>query len=166
MTEPGETLDLRARRRQATRSELDAVNEAFRLAGRSAEPLPRVVLAYPGVGVGERHPELAGCTSQLLLVGAVRGSLNALGVDVVAMSTQDPNVGPMRAMPDAALRVTHDVAGRLPHIDLDGTRHLTRFTLVVGGALDGTIFDEITDSVAHTKAVVELITAARTQPLG
>ncbi len=82
------------------------------------------------------------------------------------MSTQDPEIGPMRTMPDTAVRVTSDVAERLPHADLDGSGHLTRFTLTLGGTLDGTVFDEITDSVAHTKAVVDLVTDAWTRQAG
>ncbi|WP_125777664.1 hypothetical protein [Antribacter gilvus] len=152
--------DLHARRRRATPAELDAAREAVRASGRALDPAaPCLVLAYPGVGVGETYPDLAGCTSQLLLVAACRSTLAEHEVDVVAMSTRPLEATALRGMRDVAVRARHDVAARLPHVDLDGVRYLTRFTLVLGGSLDGTIFDEITDVTAHTRGVVDLLVA-------
>ncbi|WP_125778228.1 hypothetical protein [Antribacter gilvus] len=154
------TDELHAVAREATEAELVAVGRLLRGSGRTGLR-PRVVLAYPGVGVGERISSLAGCTSQLAVLNLAREALERLGVEVLVLSTQDadrPQVGEMR---DAHVQVDEVTAGLLPHVDTDEGRFLTRWSLVLGGVLGGTLFEDITDSAAHTRALIEVVAAKR-----
>lgn|GEM_PF-863280 len=161
--------DLNARTRRATTVERRALLSLLARSGR-AVPLerPLVVLAYPGVGVGEQHRELAGCTDQLAVIAATRPQLAAVDVDVVAISTRPPDA-PDPALRGALLTVDPTTAQDLPHVDLDGERYLTRATTLLGprlgGALDGLVLDEIADAATHTRALVGLVVASRRRVL-
>jgi hypothetical protein len=149
--------------RPATDEERGAVRAVL---ARHGTPLPEdsvsVVFAYPGHGVGERHPRLSGCTSQMLLLSKAAGELTRLGITVAAASTEPPEKhAHLGALARSVARFDERDAARVPHTDLDEGRHLERWTMVLGGERDGLLVTGITDSVAHTRAVIDLLTADR-----
>jgi hypothetical protein len=155
--------DLHGTLRITTDEERAAVRAVFE---RQGTPLPEsavaVVFAYPGHGVGERHPQLSGCTNQMLLLSTAAGQLSQLGITVVAASTE-PAEKHVRlgTLSRSIARFTEDDAALVPHTDLGEGRFLLRWTMVLGGPRDGLLVTGITDSVAHTRAVIDLLTADR-----
>jgi hypothetical protein len=145
-----QNVELHGRIRRATGEETAAVRS---LPGCS----DGVVFAYPGHGVGLRHHELSGCTSQMLLLSTAYGTLARQGVRVFGLSTEPPEKHAHLAE-GLVVHCPPDTAARLPHVDLDGERYLTRWTMFLGGPHDGLLVEEITDSVAHTRAVMDLLT--------
>ncbi|MFJ9559205.1 phosphotransferase family protein [Streptomyces fuscichromogenes] len=155
--------DLHGTVRITTDEERAAVLAVFE---RHGTPLPEgavsVVFAYPGHGVGERHSHLSGCTSQMLLLSAASGQLSRLGVTVAAASTEPPEKhAHLGALSRSVARFTADDAALVPHTDVDEGRFLLRWTMVLGGSRDGLLVTGITDSVAHTRAVIDRLTADR-----
>ncbi|MEU2667288.1 phosphotransferase [Streptomyces sp. NPDC007164] len=121
-----------------------------------------VVFAYPGHGVGERHRRLSGCTSQMLLLSNASAGLSRLGIDVAAASTEAAEKhAHLGELSQVIARFTEDDAAVLPHTDLDEGRFLLRWTMVLGGPRDGLLVTDIGDSVAHTRAVIDLLTTDR-----
>jgi peroxiredoxin len=149
--------------RPATAEEVAVLGRLLARSGRAAAPhRPTVIFAYPGHGVGEVHPDLAGCTNQTLLLSTAVASLGRLGVDVLATSTETADKHAHR--PDLHGRVLHagpDTTGVLPHVVKDEGTYLLRATFLfeAGGAV--LVATGITDSVAHTKAVLALIEQQR-----
>ncbi|WP_329195119.1 hypothetical protein [Streptomyces sp. NBC_01435] len=149
--------------RTASDKERSTVQAVFE---RHGTPLPNgavaVVFAYPGHGVGERHHRLSGCTSQMLLLSSASAGLSRLGITVAAASTEPPekhaHAGELGRI---IARFTEDDAEAVPHTDLPEGRVLLRWTMVLGGPHDGLLVTDITDSVAHTRAVIDLLTADR-----
>ncbi|MFJ1817966.1 hypothetical protein ACIOJ9_17310 [Streptomyces sp. NPDC088175] len=133
---------------------------------RHGTPLPQgsvaVVFAYPGHGVGERHRRLSGCTNQMLLLSNASAGLSRLGITVAAASTEPPEKhAHLGELSWIIARFTEDDAGAVPHTDLPEGRFLLRWTMVLGGPRDGLLVTDITDIVAHTRAVIDLLTADR-----
>ncbi|MBO3740236.1 phosphotransferase [Actinoplanes flavus] len=158
MTAITNPVDLHGRVRAATADEIGTVR---RLLG-TPDGDPVIVFAYPGHGVGEQHHDLSGCTSQTLLLGSVHHEVRRLGITVAALSTEDPEKhAHLPAALAGAVRQPGDDAARLPHVDRDGNRYLSRWTLFLGGPRHGTLIDRITDSVQHTRAVIDLLVADR-----
>ncbi|WP_282082596.1 phosphotransferase [Streptomyces tendae] len=157
-------VDWHGSARAAKSAEIEAVTTSLATAGIPLPSgVPAVVFAYPGHGVGERHPELSGCTNQVLLLSQAYDNLAELGVPVAALSTEAPEKhahvrGPML---HRIVRPAESDAEALPHVIVDGERCLTRFTLLLGGSHDGLLVEDVTDSVAHTRAVLNLITTER-----
>lgn len=149
--------------RRTTADEYATVRAVF---ARHATPLQEgavsVVFAYPGHGVGEHHPQLSGCTSQMLLLSNASAGLSRLGIGVAAASTEPPgNHAHLGALSRVIAQFTEEEAAAVPHTDLPEGRYLTRWTMVFGGPRDGLLITDITDSVAHTRAVIDLLTADR-----
>jgi peroxiredoxin len=149
--------------RWARSDELATIIGALERAGLVVEAeIPTVVFAYPGLGVGERHSELSGCTNQLLLLTSATEQLARLGITVYAASTEPASRHDhLTALRDRIAVVTADEAALLPHVNHENERYLRRTTFVLGGARRGLVIDEITDSVAHTRAMVETLRADR-----
>ncbi|WP_416983287.1 phosphotransferase family protein [Streptomyces sp. T028] len=155
--------DLHGTARITTDEERAAVHAVFE---RHGTPLPpgtvTVVFAYPGHGVGERHPQLSGCTNQMLLLSTASARLSHLGITVAAASTEPPDRHVhLGGLSRSIARFTEDDAALVPHTDVDEGRFLLRWTMVLGGPRDGLLVTGITDSVAHTRAVIDLLTADR-----
>ncbi|MEY9933102.1 hypothetical protein ABH926_007755 [Catenulispora sp. GP43] len=120
-----------------------------------------VVFAYPGHGVGTRHGELSGCTAQVAFLSEEYRSLVRLGMRVAALSTEPAEAhAHLPEFAPSILQATHDEAAVLPHADLDD-RYLLRWTMLLGGRHDGVIVEDVTDSVAHSRAVIDLLTRER-----
>ncbi|MES9556460.1 MULTISPECIES: phosphotransferase [unclassified Streptomyces] len=133
---------------------------------RHGTPLPRgavtVVFAYPGHGIGERHRQLSGCTSQMLLLSNATAGLSRLSITVAAASTEPPeNHAHLGELSRIIARFTEADAAAVPHTDLPEGRFLLRWTMVLSGPRDGLLVTDIADSVAHTRAVIDLLTADR-----
>jgi hypothetical protein len=162
-TSPLLNTDLHGDTRAATDSERAAVAAVF---ARHGTVLPEggtsVVFAYPGHGVGERHRELSGCTNQMLLLSTAMAQLSRLGVVVAAASTEAADKhAHLGELSRSIARFTDEDAEQVPHTDIEDSRYLVRWTLVLGGPRDGLLVTGITDSVAHTRAMIDLITTDR-----
>ncbi|MEU9474363.1 phosphotransferase [Streptomyces sp. NPDC048191] len=164
MTIPAATTpDLHGTVRTTTDQERAVVRAVFE---RHGTPLPAdqvsVVFAYPGHGVGERFPQLSGCTNQMLLLSTAAGQLSKLGITAVAASTEPPDRhAHLGALSRSIARFGEDDAAQVPHTDVEEGRFLLRWTMVLGGSRDGLLVTGIADSVAHTRAVIDMLTADR-----
>ncbi|MBT0773592.1 phosphotransferase [Kineosporia sp. J2-2] len=153
---PGAGGPWHGRARTARAEELSALTGALRRAGTVVEEdVPTVVFVYPGLGVGQRHCELSGCTNQLLLLSTAHARLGRLGVRAYAASTEPAaNHAHLTALRDRIAVVSPEEAARLPFTDQDDGRYLLRTTFVLGGPRNGLVIEEIDDSVEHTQAVI------------
>ena len=150
-------------RRRATGAELRTVRESLAGSGIALDDeRATVVFLYPGLGVGENHPDLSGCTNQLLLLGAARARLGRLGIAAYAASTEPQERHEhLTALRRAIAEVTPEAAARLPHVDRPEGRYLRRSTMFIGGPDHGLLIENIQDSVAHTNAVIEALVTER-----
>lgn len=129
------------------------------LAGCGRPPVPArptVVFAYPGHGVGERHRELSGCTNQLLLLSTAVDRMTRLGVDVLAVSTEPPRGNAhLTALRGRIASVSEADALQVPHLSTADGVYLRRRTYLLRPGMAPVAIGAITDSVAHTEAVLD-----------
>jgi hypothetical protein len=105
--------------------------------------------------VGERACELWGCTNQLALLEQAGGEVAGLGIRVLGASTEPADRHAYLDLAAVITRVHEAHALLFPHTVLDSEPHLLRRTLVVGDSLRGLVVEDITDSVAHTQAILD-----------
>lgn len=145
--------------RGATAVEIQTVTALLERTGaRIAPDTPTVVFAYPGLGIGECHRELSGCTSQLGLLAEAAERLTRMGIGLFALSTEEPERHEhIEALRGAFVRAGREDAALLPHADYDDDRYLLRWTMFLGGHRHGRIIEVPEGSVAHTQAVIKAL---------
>lgn len=154
--------------RPATVAEVAAVRSAIELLPDSDAADLVVVFCYPGPGVGERHPQLAGCTSQLLQISAARATLEPLGIGVFTLSTKPTRRdGLADAVRAVTARVDAEQAMLLPHVEVDDDElYLQRTTFLLRTDGPSTAVSGISDSAEHVARVVDHLVALRLATFG
>jgi peroxiredoxin len=113
-----------------------------------------VVFVYPGIGVGERYPELAGCTAELCTFADDTTEFIKHGIQLVGLSTQ-PTEAPgdfLTSFPFPTGQLPADVETPLFEIlDKGEERFAARTTFVVFPDGTGVSISNIQDPVRHVK---------------
>jgi hypothetical protein len=122
-----------------------------------------VVFVFPGMGVGNVYPELAGCTTEVCAFIEEAQVFEKHGIQVVGLSTErsDPPPGctvipfPVGVLPQDGLE---DV---LDFVQKDDRRYAVRTSFLVYPDGTGEAVTGITDVVGHVKRCLEVVSAHR-----
>lgn len=147
-------VDVGELERLVVRSGLDDVSLSARFS---------VVFAYPGMGVGDVYPELAGCTTQVCAFIEEAGVFAKHGVQVVGLSTEisDAPEGCI-AIPFPVGQLPQDaVGGLIPAVDKGERRYAVRTTYLIWPDGTGVAIGAISDVVGHARRCLRLVEGRR-----
>jgi peroxiredoxin len=120
-----------------------------------------IVFVYPGMGVGNVYPELAGCTSEVCTFIEEASICAQYGIQVVGLSGE-PSEAPEGciAIPfPVGLLPQGEGAGLIDWVDMGPRRYTVRASYLVYPDGTGERIGRITDVVAHVKRCLEVLTA-------
>lgn len=118
-----------------------------------------VVFVYPGMGIGNVYPDLAGCTKEVCTFIERASGFAKHGVQVVGLS------GEVTEPPESCLAIPFPVgvipqdqlSGGIDAVERDGRRYAVRTSFLRFPAGDGVRVSGISDVVAHVDACFDLI---------
>lgn len=139
-----------------TRGEVDELQQVLAMSGLADVSLANryaVVFAYPGMGLGDLHRELAGCTTQVCAIIEETDRFHQHGIQVVGLSTE-PSVPPegCRFIPFPVGLLPQDaVGGVIEAVDKGSRKYARRESFVVFPDGTGARIGNVTDVIAHVK---------------
>lgn len=142
---------------------LERVLAAAGLAGMSLRGRYSVVFVYPGMGVGQVYPELAGCTTEVCTFIEEAGAFLKHGIQVVGVSGErsDPPEGCVAIPFPVGLLAQEDFGAPIAFVERGGRRYAVRKSFVIFPDGTGVLISGIEDVVAHVHRCLEIATAHR-----
>lgn len=140
-------------------AELDALERKLAQAGLDISLRNRyaVVFAFPGMGVGDRYPELAGCTLEVCTFIDEASVFAKHGIGVVGLSGEaaEPPEGCL-AIPFPVGQVAqHELGDPLKAVERDGRRYAERMSWVIFPDGNGVRISEIGDVARHVRECLD-----------
>lgn len=126
-----------------------------------------VVFAFPGMGVGQHYPELAGCTLEVCTFIDEAGVFAKHGIAVIGLS------GEKSEAPEGCLAIPfpvgvieqEDFGGSIAFVEQDGRRYAERATFVTFPDGTGVRVTGIADIVGHVRSCLDLALGHRLERL-
>ncbi len=144
--------------------ELQKLVAASGLPDVSLEKRYSVVFVYPGIGAGDRYPELAGCTAEVCTFADETTEFVKHGFQLVGLSTQptEPPGDFLTSFPFPIGRIPADVSSSLIEIvDKDDDRYALRTSFVVFPDGSGVRIRDIKDPVGHVQKCFQVAIGRR-----
>lgn len=143
------------------REDVKRLGEAIRLSGLldvSLEGRLSVVFAYPGMGVGDVYPELAGCTSEVCAFIEESAVFEKHGIQVIGLSTEpsEPPPGCLAIPFPTGLLPQHGVGSPLDFVQKAERRYAVRASFIVGPDGTGERITDIENVVGHVRRCFQL----------
>lgn len=153
-------------REALTADDVAALQRAILASGLPEVVLDRrttIVFSFPGMGVGDIYPDLAGCTLEVCAFIEESAVFAKHGVQVVGLSTEpaEPPQGcvtipfPIGLLPEAGIEAP------LSFVDRADRRFAVRATYLVYPDGSGERIGAITDVVAHAQRCLRIVTDSR-----
>lgn len=124
-----------------------------------------VVFAFPGMGVGRRYPELAGCTMEVCAFIDEVGVFSRHGIEVIGLSGEvsEPPEGCLNLPFPVGLIRQEDLQadGPIGSVEQDGRRYAERTSFVMFPDGTGLRITGIADVTGHVRHCLELALAHR-----
>ena len=141
--------------------DVNRLGEAIRLSGLSDVSLDgrlSVVFVYPGMGVGDVYPEMAGCTSEVCAFIEESVVFEKHGIQVIGLSTEasEPPSGCLAIPFATGLIPQHGVGSPLDFVEKAERRYAVRASFVVGPDGTGEKITDIKDVVSHVRRCFRL----------
>ncbi len=141
--------------------DVERLGEVIRLSGLSDVSLDgrlSVVFAYPGMGVGDVYPELAGCTSEVCGFIEESAVFEKHGIQVIGLSTEpsEPPPGCLAIPFPTGLLPQQGVGFPLDFVRKTGRQYAVRASFVVGPDGTGEKLTDIEDVVGHVRRCFRL----------
>lgn len=142
---------------------VERVLAAAGLGGVSLRDRYSVVFVYPGMGVGQVYPELAGCTTEVCTFIEEAGIFLKHGIQVVGLSGEpsDPPEGCVAIPFPVGLLAQDDFGGPIAFVERGGRRYAVRTSFVIFPDATGVRISGIEDVVAHVHRCMEITTGHR-----
>lgn len=141
---------------------LEGVLGAADLTGVSLRGRYSVVFAYPGMGVGNVYPELAGCLEVCTFIEEA-GVFLKHGIQVVGVSGErsDPPEGCVAIPFPVGLLAQEDFGGPISFVERGGRRYAVRTSFVIFPDETGVRISGIEDVAGHVHRCLEVATGHR-----
>lgn len=141
--------------------DVERLGEVIRLSGLSDVSLDgrlSVVFAYPGMGVGDVYPELAGCTSEVCAFIEESAVFEKHGIQVIGLSTEpsEPPPGCLAIPFPTGVLPQQGVVSPLEFVQKAERRYAVRASFVVGPDGTGEKLTDIEDVVSHVRRCLRL----------
>lgn len=144
-------------------SELERILHASGLEHVSLARRHSVVFAFPGMGMGNVYPELAGCTTEVCAFIEEAAIFERHGIQVVGISTEpsEPPPGCLAIPFPNGLLPQEGVGAPLEFVERGGRRYAVRASFVIGPDGSGVRIGGITDVVAHVRRCLDVAVEQR-----
>jgi hypothetical protein len=144
-------------------SALEATLAAAGLGGTSLAGRYAVVFVYPGMGVGNVYPELAGCTLEVCTFIDEAAVFAKHGIQVVGISGEptEPPPGCVAIPFPVGLLPQEAFGGPVGFVERGGRRYAVRTSFVIFPDRTGVRLSGVADVVTHVRACLELATEHR-----
>lgn len=144
-----------------TGDDVKRLGEVIRLSGLSDVSLDgrlSVVFVYPGMGVGDVYPELAGCTSEVCAFIEESAVFEKHGIQIIGLSTEpsEPPPGCLAIPFPTGLLPQQGVGSPLDFVQKAERRYAVRSSFVVGPDGTGEKLTDIEDVVGHVRRCLRL----------
>lgn len=118
-----------------------------------------VVFAFPGMGVGQHYPELAGCTLEVCTFIDEAGVFAKHGIAVIGLSGErsEPPAGCLAIPFPVGVVEQEDFGEPIRYVDHDGRRYAERATFVIFPDGTGVRVSGIADIVGHVRGCLDLV---------
>jgi len=118
-----------------------------------------IVFAFPGMGVGQHYPELAGCTLEVCTFIDEAGVFAKHGIAVLGLSGEksDPPEGCLAIPFPIGLIEQNDFGDPIAFVEQDGRRYAERATFLIFPDGTGVRISGIADIVAHVRGCLDLV---------
>jgi peroxiredoxin len=123
-----------------------------------------VVFVYPGLGVGDRYPELAGCTTEVCTFADEVTAFRKHGIQLVGLSTSasEPPGDFLGSFPFPIGRIREDASTSLiEFVDKDGNAFATRRSFVIFPDGTGVRIADIKDPRGHVAKCFQIAIGRR-----
>lgn len=126
-----------------------------------------VVFAFPGMGVGEQYPDLAGCTREVCTFIDEAAAFARHGIQVIGLSGQrsDPPEGCLAIPFPVGLLQQEDFGGPIAFVEQGGRRYAQRASFVIFPDGSGVRLSGVTDVVGHVRECLDLALSHRLERL-
>lgn len=153
-------------RAPVTPEDLAALEEVLAAAGLARISLRgrySVVFVYPGMGVGQVYPELAGCTTEVCTFIEEAGVFLKHGIQVVGVSGErsDPPEGCVAIPFPVGLLSQDRFEGPVAFVERGGRRYAMRASFLIFPDGTGLRISGISDVVAHVRRCLEIAVGHR-----
>lgn len=117
-----------------------------------------VVFAFPGMGVGQHYPDLAGCTLEVCTFIDEAGVFAKHGIEVIGLSGEqsEPPAGCLAIPFPVGVIEQADFGGPIGFVEQDGRRYAERATFVIFPDGTGVRLTGIADIVGHVRACLDV----------
>lgn len=139
-------------------TELERILHASGLAQVSLARRHSVVFAYPGMGMGNVYPELAGCTTEVCAFIEEAAIFERHGIQVIGISTEPSQPPPgciAIPFPNGVLP-QEGIGSPLDFVERGGRRYAVRASFVIAPDGSGERIGGITDVVAHVRRCLDV----------
>lgn len=155
-----------AEREPLTRGDVAALQQVMAASGLPHVALAgrtTVVFAFPGMGVGDVYPELAGCTREVCAFIEESAVFDKHGVQVVGLSTEpvEPPPGCIAIPFPVGLLPQDEIVSPLAYVDRGDQRFAVRASYLVYPDGTGERIGSVTDVVAHARKCLSVVTDRR-----
>ena len=126
-----------------------------------------VVFAFPGMGVGQHYPELAGCTLEVCTFIDEAGVFAKHGIGVIGLSGErsEPPAGCLAIPFPVGVIQQADFGGPIGFVEQDGRRYAERATFLTFPDGTGVRIAGIADIVGHVRSCLDLVLGHRLERL-
>jgi len=126
-----------------------------------------VVFAFPGMGVGQHYPELAGCTLEVCTFIDEAAVFAKHGIEVIGLSGErsEPPAGCLAIPFPVGVIEQEDFGGPIGSVEQDGRRYAERATFVTFPDGTGVRITRIADIVGHVRSCLDLVLGHRLERL-
>lgn len=145
-----------ARKVALDKRDIKRIEVALRLSGIPDANLSNrlsVVFVYPGMGVGEVYPEMAGCTTEVCAFIEESAMFERHGIQVIGLSTEPSEAPPgCLAIPfSTGVLPEQGIEPPIEFVDKADKRYAVRASFIIGPDGHGLKITDIEDVVAHVR---------------
>lgn len=118
-----------------------------------------VVFAFPGMGVGQSYPDLAGCTLEVCTFIDEAGVFAKHGIGVIGVSGErsEPPAGCLAIPFPVGVIEQSDFGGPIGFVEQDGRRYSQRASFVIFPDGTGVHITGVADIVGHVRGCLDLV---------
>ena len=150
-----------AQRLRIGEADVRRLEQIARLSGISDVTLKNrlsVVFVYPGMGIGNVYPDLAGCTTEVCAFIEESAIFEKHGIQVIGLSTEpsEPPPGCLAIPFSTGVLPQKDIDSQIEFVEKTDKKYAVRASFIIGPDGSGLKISDIEDVVSHVRLCFQL----------